>query len=185
MFWGEFFPSLNGMSVTKDVNIDMFRTYVPGELSPAECNTVANMRGKADIKPRFTILRENADIAAFMETNENPDETVICTSKISHSGTSPFLPELKYLQSITPKEDHHKLKLTMPAPEWYHLRYKEGQAYSKNVYQNDEEYFKDIAKAYQKEISILYENGLRNLQIDDPNLACKSLLSKLFWYIFL
>lgn len=108
-----------------------------------------------------------------METNENPDETVVCTSKISHSGTSPFLPELKYLQSITPKEDHHKLKLTMPAPEWYHLRYKEGRAYSKDVYQNDEEYFKDIAKAYQKEISILYDAGLRNLQIDDPNLACE------------
>lgn len=108
-----------------------------------------------------------------METNENPDETVICTSQISHSGTSPFLPELQYLQSITPESEHSKLKLTMPAPEWYHLRYKEGRAYTKDVYQNDEEYFKDIAKAYQQEIKILYDAGLRNLQIDDPNLACE------------
>lgn len=121
------------------------------------------------------------DIAAFMETNENPDETVICTSKIQHSGTSPFLPELKYLQSITPKEKHGDLKLTMPAPEWYHLRYKEGQAYSKDVYKSDAEYFDDIAKAYQKEISILYENGLRNLQIDDPNLACERHMCLALW----
>lgn len=138
--------------------------------------------GRLDIGPlqisgtnlltKVSLIVSYADIAAFMETNENPDETVVCTSKISHSGTSPFLPELKYLQSITAKEDHHKLKLTMPAPEWYHLRYKEGRAYTKDVYQNDEEYFKDIAKAYQTEIGLLYDAGLRNLQIDDPNLAC-------------
>jgi hypothetical protein len=40
------------------------------------------------------------------------------------------------------------------------------------VYSNDEEYFADIAKAYRDELKILYDNGLRNVQIDDPNLAC-------------
>jgi hypothetical protein len=112
-----------------------------------------------------------------METNENPDETIICTSPISHSGKSPFLPELQYLQSITSSENEHgEIKLTMPAPEWYHLRYKEGQAYDSSVYKNDEEYFDDIAKAYRVEIDILYKAGLRNLQLDDPNLACRYLL---------
>jgi methionine synthase II (cobalamin-independent) len=40
------------------------------------------------------------------------------------------------------------------------------------VYVNDQEYFDDIAKAYQTELQILYDAGLRNAQVDDPNLAC-------------
>jgi len=58
----------------------------------------------------------------------------------------------------------------MCAPEWYHLRH--GQyAYDKSVYANDDEYFADIAVAYQQEIADLYAHGCRNLQIDDPLLA--------------
>jgi methionine synthase II (cobalamin-independent) len=41
------------------------------------------------------------------------------------------------------------------------------------VYHSDEEYFADIAKAYREELKILYEAGLRNAQVDDPNLACE------------
>jgi len=41
------------------------------------------------------------------------------------------------------------------------------------VYESDEEYFKDVAAAYQTELKILYDAGLRNGQVDDPNLACK------------
>jgi methionine synthase II (cobalamin-independent) len=40
------------------------------------------------------------------------------------------------------------------------------------VYASDAECFADIAKAYRDELKILYDNGLRNVQIDDPNLAC-------------
>lgn len=40
------------------------------------------------------------------------------------------------------------------------------------MYQNDDEYFADVAKAYRTELQILYDNGLRNGQVDDPNLAC-------------
>ncbi|KAL9129651.1 MAG: hypothetical protein Q9175_007246 [Cornicularia normoerica] len=61
--------------------------------------------------------------------------------------------------------------MTLAAPEWYHMRYKDGRAYPKDVYPSDKEYFADIAKAYQTELQILYDNGLRNVQIDDPNLA--------------
>lgn len=42
------------------------------------------------------------------------------------------------------------------------------------MYKNDKEYFADVAKAYQIELDILYKAGLRNVQFDDPNLACKS-----------
>lgn len=62
--------------------------------------------------------------------------------------------------------------MTLPAPEWYHLRYQKGHAYPKDVYANDEEYFADIAKAYRTELEVLYEHGVRNVTIDDPNLAC-------------
>jgi methionine synthase II (cobalamin-independent) len=77
-----------------------------------------------------------------------------------------------YLKDLLPKERQQEAKLTLAAPNWYHLRYKTGRAYPKEVYSNDEEYFADIAKAYRDELKILYDNGLRNVQIDDPNLAC-------------
>ena len=72
------------------------------------------------------------------------------------------------------KESQKDLKLTLAAPNWYHLRHKEGKAYPKDVYKNDDEYFADIARAYQDELQILYDHGLRNVQFDDPNLACKA-----------
>lgn len=62
----------------------------------------------------------------------------------------------------------------------YHFRYGPNKAYIKGVYNNDDEYFADVAKAYQTELKILYDNGLRNGQIDDPNLACKSKLFEIF-----
>lgn len=67
--------------------------------------------------------------------------------------------------------------MTLPAPEWYHLRYKKGHAYPKDVYANDAEYFADVAKAYRTELEVLYDHGVRNITIDDPNLACKRPLS--------
>ena len=77
----------------------------------------------------------------------------------------------------------------MAAPEWFHLRHGE-YAYPKDVYANDgtsppaygraarlsahvpaDEYFNDIATAYQEEIQALYAAGCRNVQFDDPLLA--------------
>lgn len=62
----------------------------------------------------------------------------------------------------------------------YHFRYGPGKAYTKGTYANDDEYFADVAKAYQTELKILYDAGLRNAQVDDPNLACESLLLKVY-----
>ena len=71
-------------------------------------------------------------------------------------------------------EEVKNIKITLAAPNWYHLRYKEGKAYPKDVYSSDDEYFADIAKACQDELQILYDAGCRNVQYDDPNLVCKS-----------
>ena len=97
---------------------------------------------------------------------------MICTGKIKHVGST-YLEQWNYLKSLLPSDRVHEAKLTLAAPEWYHLRYKTGRAYPKEVYTSDTEYFADIAKAYKAELRILYDAGLRNVQIDDPNLACK------------
>lgn len=43
-----------------------------------------------------------------------------------------------------------------------------GTAYRPNVYSSDQEYFKDLAEAYAAEFRVLYNEGLRSIQIDDP-----------------
>lgn len=106
-----------------------------------------------------------------MHAKTIPNSVTVATGKISHTGTSSFLPELQYLQSILPKEQHKNIKLTLTSPSWYHFRYGPKKAYMPGVYDNDDEYFADVAKAYQTELKILYDHGLRNGQVDDPNLA--------------
>ncbi|KAJ4349612.1 uncharacterized protein N0V89_008228 [Didymosphaeria variabile] len=140
MFWGTFWPTLEGMEEVQNPPIETFRLYVP-------------------------------DIAAFMETGHKPGESVYCTGKIKHTGESTYIRQVEYLKSILPQEKWGDIKLTMAAPNWYHLRYVDGKAFPKDVYKNDKEYFADVAKAYQAELDILYKAGLRNVQFDDPNLA--------------
>ena len=142
MFWGTFFPGLEGFKEIRNPNLDMFRLYMPS-------------------------------IAAYTESGIKPGESVVCTGKIKHVGST-YVDQWNYLKSTVPKERVRECKMTMPGPEWYHVRYKEGIAYPKDVYPSDKEYFADIAKAYQIELQILYDNGLRNVQIDDPNFACNS-----------
>jgi methionine synthase II (cobalamin-independent) len=121
----------------------------------------------------YIVWADIPDIAAFTEEGYKPGETVICTGKIKHVGST-YTDQFDYLKSLVPEPKHKDLKLTLAAPNWYHLRYKKGKAYPEEVYQNEDDYFADIAAAYQAELRILYEHGARNIQFDDPNLACKS-----------
>ncbi|EXJ71699.1 uncharacterized protein A1O5_05507 [Cladophialophora psammophila CBS 110553] len=136
MFWGTFWPNLEGMKEVVGPDPDIFRPYIP-------------------------------------DKNHKPGETVICVGKIKHSpaASKAHIEQLHYLQNILPKEEHGKIKLTIPAPNWYHLRYKEGSAYPKDVYKSDDEYFVDVIQAFQTELQVLYDQGLRNVQIDDPNIC--------------
>lgn len=143
MFWGTFWPALDGMQEVKNPSMATFRLYVP-------------------------------DIAAFVETGHEPGESVYCVGKIKHTGKSTYVAQVEYLKRILPEEKWGGIKLTLAAPNWYHLRYVDGKAFPKDVYKNDKEYFADVAKAYQVELDILYQAGLRNVQFDDPNLACSS-----------
>jgi methionine synthase II (cobalamin-independent) len=141
MFWGTFWPGLEGMTEIAEPDPEIFRMYIP-------------------------------DIAAFTEAGYKPGETVMCTGKIKHKGST-YTDQFDFLKGLVPAEKSKDLKLTLAAPNWYHLRYKQGKAYPSDVYANDDEYFADIAKAYQDELKILYDHGLRNVQFDDPNLACE------------
>ncbi|KAK7744676.1 hypothetical protein SLS53_003565 [Cytospora paraplurivora] len=114
------------------------------------------------------------DIAAFTEAGHKPGESVVCVGKIRHVGST-YADQWNYLKQLLPPEYVKEAKLTLPAPEWYHLRYQTGKAYPQDVYANDDEYFADIAKAYQAELKVLYDAGCRNVTIDDPNLAYKML----------
>jgi methionine synthase II (cobalamin-independent) len=111
------------------------------------------------------------DIAGFLEKG-GPGQSCLCTGKILHTGKSTLVDEWTFTNSLLPANRRGEAKLTMISPVWYHLRYKDGKADPKDVYTNDEEYFADIAKAYRAELDILYDAGVRNIQIDDPNYAC-------------
>lgn len=144
MFWGRFFETLNGMDEI-------------------------NLREKGYDESIFRAYAP--DVKSFMHDKTIPNSVTVATSKISHTGTSSFLPEFEYLKSILPQEKWGGIKLTLTSPSWYHFRYGPKKAYIENVYANDDEYFEDVAKAYQTELQILYDAGLRNAQVDDPNLA--------------
>ncbi|SMQ54640.1 unnamed protein product [Zymoseptoria tritici ST99CH_3D7] len=143
-FWGTFMETLNGM---EEVNL---------------------REGGYD----QSIFRAYApDVKSFMHAKTIPNSVTVAVGKISHTGKSTFLPELEFMKSILPEDQWSSIKLTITSPSWYHFRYGPKKAYLEGVYDNDEEYFADLAKAYQVELKILYDAGLRNAQIDDPNLA--------------
>jgi methionine synthase II (cobalamin-independent) len=141
-FWGLFWDELAGTIRLQDAEASMFRLYHP-------------------------------DVVSLIEKDRKvmPGDSVIAGTKIRHEGTKSNLHELKLVQEFVPKEEWGNIKLTMITPSWFHMRYKQGSAYKPEAYANDTDYFKDVAAAYSRELQVLYEAGLRNVQFDDPNMA--------------
>ncbi|RYO89248.1 hypothetical protein DL766_004556 [Monosporascus sp. MC13-8B] len=143
-FWGLMWDEFGGTVALQEADAAMFRLYHP-------------------------------DVVSLIEKDRQvmPGESVIAAQKLSHDRTKSVsnLHELRLVQSALPKSEWGNIKLTIITPAWFHMRYKQGRAYSKEAYANDEEYFKDVAKVYQDELSMLYEAGLRNVQFDDPGMA--------------
>ena len=109
------------------------------------------------------------DVSAFKKLSFKNAASYICTGKMSRA--RPFyVPQFTALKALTDPSEHARLKITMCAPEWYHLRHG-VHAYPKDVYADDDAYFDDVALAYQQEIQELYAAGCRHIQIDDPLLA--------------
>ncbi|KAK9782952.1 putative Cobalamin-independent methionine synthase MetE C-terminal/archaeal domain-containing protein [Seiridium cardinale] len=130
-----------------------------------------NLQGFEEISPDWDMFRLYVpDTAAFTEAGHKPGESIVCTGKIKHVGSS-YIKDWEFLKALVPADRVKELKITLAAPEWYHLRYKKGKAYPSDVYATDAEYFADIAAAYRTELQILHDAGCRNVTIDDPNLA--------------
>ncbi|KAJ9622326.1 hypothetical protein H2203_006544 [Taxawa tesnikishii (nom. ined.)] len=109
-------------------------------------------------------------IAALKKAGLKYPMTVVCNGKIKYT-KSPYIEQWKYLRSQVPKEQWGDCKFTMPPAPYFHLRLAPGKCYSKEAYSNDEDFFADLAKAYQQEFKTLHAEGLKSIQIDDPTLA--------------
>jgi len=146
-FWGLMWDEFDGTIRLQDAEASMFRLYHP-------------------------------DVVSLIEKDRKvmPGDSVIAGSKLAHNPEKSLsnLHELRLVQAFVPKSEWANIKLTMITPAWFHMRYKQGRAYTPEAYANDAEYFKDVAKVYQDELAQLYKAGLRNVQFDDPGLACKS-----------
>ncbi|KAI1452985.1 UROD/MetE-like protein [Annulohypoxylon moriforme] len=143
-FWGLFWDEIVGTIGLQDAEASMFRLYHP-------------------------------DVVSLIEKDRKvfPGESVIAGSKLSHDPSKSIsnLNELRAVQAFVPESEWGNIKLTMIAPSWFHMRYKQGRAYAKGAYANDVEYFADVAKVYNAELQHLYKAGLRNVQFDDPGMA--------------
>lgn len=111
-----------------------------------------------------------APIAALKKAGKQYPMAAVCEGKIKNPGST-YLDNWKLLRECVPEEQWGQCKFTMPPPCYFHLRLGRGKCYSQEAYSNDEDFFSDLAKAYQQEIRALHGEGLRNLQIDDPTLA--------------
>lgn len=184
MFWGTFWSNLDGMKEIVGPDPGIFRPYIPDVARvfggmPICLSVAVDKRLEAIFIQPLDLSRILEEITADrFQKNHKPGEAVICTSKIGYNpaASKAHIEQLQYLQKILPKENHDDIKLTIPAPNWYHLRYKDGQAYPKDVYKTDDEYFADVITVFQKELQVLYDHGLRNVQIDDPNICCTCFL---------
>lgn len=81
------------------------------------------------------------------------------TSKLDF-GHHPMLEDYKYLHQAA---GDHVAKFTIPSPSMLHFRGEIDQS----VYQDEEEFFDDLAKVYKKGIQAFYDAGCRYLQLDD------------------
>jgi methionine synthase II (cobalamin-independent) len=117
------------------------------------------------------------DVVSLIEKDRKvmPGDSHIASKKLTHDPAKSVsnLHELRLIQAALPESEWKDIKLTMITPAWFHMRYKQGKAYTPEAYANDAEYFADVAKVYQAELDMLYKAGLRNVQFDDPGMACK------------
>lgn len=141
IFYGGFFETLEGMTPKPDLPI------------PAAFRT--------DFPTTTGLAKMGAKTRA----------AVVCTGPIRWR-QSAYLEEWKMLRRAVPEAQWGECKITMPAPSYQHIQLKPGTALSASSgYESDEAYFEDLGKAYAAEIKSLYDEGVRNVQVDDPNLT--------------
>lgn len=83
----------------------------------------------------------------------------IATSKVRYS-KSPYLEDWLYIRSLLPEEKWKDVKITLPAPCWWHIQLKEGEAWKEGVYNGDEQFLEDMSKCVRAEMMTLYDAGV-------------------------
>lgn len=107
----------------------------------------------------------------LMRLGRRTREACIATGRIQHV-ESPNLPAWEMLKAATPPERWADCKISLPSVAWEHLQMPPGKAWAAgSPYTSDREYLADMAAAYRRELQVLYDAGLRSVQIDDPNLT--------------
>jgi methionine synthase II (cobalamin-independent) len=130
------------------------------------------LNGFHEVSPvPWDLARQSAPpVAALKKAGKPYMMAAICDAKMSYT-ESPYLENWKMLRDTLPEDQWAQCKFTMPPPCYFHLRLDKGKCYSADAYANDDDFFADLALMYQKEFKTLYDNGCRNIQIDDPTLA--------------
>ncbi|KAJ5833964.1 hypothetical protein N7474_002275 [Penicillium riverlandense] len=106
-------------------------------------------------------------VRILQELEISTRDSIVAVDHICHTH-SPYLSEWHALRSLLAPEQWRECKLTMPPVTHGHMQMAKGTAYRASVYKDDREYFADLAAAYTAEFRVLYDAGLRSIQIDDP-----------------
>ena len=130
------------------------------------------LEGFREVSPvPWDLARTSAPpIAALRRAGQQSPMAAVCEGRIRH-GDSPYLGNWRMLKDCLPEDQWPLCKFTMPPPCYFHLRLAPGKCYSSEAYGSDDDFFDDLARAYRAELKVLYDDGLRNVQIDDPTLA--------------
>ncbi|KAF7540570.1 hypothetical protein G7054_g1267 [Neopestalotiopsis clavispora] len=97
-------------------------------------------------------------------------EASIATGKIKWTRPA-YLDAWNMIKAELPEQEWKNCKIALPSPTFNHIWLRNGTAYSTDVYASNRDFFADVAVAYRAEIEVLYDAGLRNIQIDDPQLT--------------
>lgn len=79
------------------------------------------------------------------------------------------LADFNYLKSVTPIDS--VAKVTIPSPTMLHFRGGRKGINEQAYPLLEPDFYNDVAKAYAKELTLLYHAGCRHVQMDDTNLA--------------
>ncbi|MBE6091191.1 MAG: 5-methyltetrahydropteroyltriglutamate--homocysteine S-methyltransferase [Clostridium beijerinckii] len=97
---------------------------------------------------------------------ETRAETATLTGKIDFSN-HPMVEHYKFLKSISGYDVVARQTIPAPAQFLAELQRGENKEITESIYKNIDELILDIANAYKKAIKAFYNEGCRNLQLDD------------------
>lgn len=98
-------------------------------------------------------------VRPYLTRNIPGRDQPIATGKVRFK-KSAYMEEWMNLRSLLPQEKWKDVKITIPAPNWSHTQLKDGCAYTKDAYTNEEEYLKDVGEAVRQEVLALYDAGV-------------------------